>query len=124
MTENSNVPVVDKGDGGTAVIIYALYLASFVIGVTSIVGVIMAYMARDKAPAWLQSHYRFQIRTFWLFMLFAVISVLLTFVFIGILTGALTAIWFIIRCVKGILWAQKGQEVPDPASWWLGEAKK
>ncbi len=122
MTDNNNVPVVDKGYTGMVVIIYALYLASFVIGITSIVGVIMAYTAQGKAPAWLQSHYRFQIRTFWLFLLFAVISILLAFVFIGILTLALAAIWFIVRCVKGILWVQNGQEVPDAASWWLGEA--
>lgn len=123
MTDN-NVPVVDKGDTGTAIIIYALYLASFVVGISSIVGVIMAYVSRGNAPAWLESHYRFQIRTFWLFFLFAVISALLMFVFIGILTAGLAAIWFIVRCVKGIMWVQKGQEVPDPGSWMFGEAKK
>ena len=44
MTDN-NVPVVDKGDTGMAIIIYALYLASFVVGISSIVGVIMAYVS-------------------------------------------------------------------------------
>lgn len=123
MTENS-APVVDRGDAGMATIIYVLYLASFVVGISSIVGVSMAYVVRGSSPAWLQSHYRFQIMTFWLFFLFAVISALLMFVFIGFLTGALAAIWFIVRCVKGIMWMQKGQEVPNPGSWMLGEASK
>ena len=38
----------------------------------------------------------------------------------GILLGALTTIWIIVRCIKGILWLQQGASVPDPASWAFG----
>ena len=57
-----------------AQIIYILYLVSLVVGVTGIVGVIMAYVYRGEAPDWLQSHYRFQIRTFWIGLLYVVLS--------------------------------------------------
>lgn len=125
MTDSNNVPVVDKGDTGMVVIVYWLYLAGFLTGgITSVIGVIMAYVSQGDAPPWLRTHYRFQIRPFWLLFLFTVISGLLTVIFIGILTGLLASIWFIVRCVKGMAWAQAGQEVPDPASWMLGEAKK
>ncbi|MXZ09042.1 MAG: hypothetical protein F4Y79_06295, partial [Gemmatimonadetes bacterium] len=50
---------------GTAKIVYILYLAELVVGITGLIGVIMAYVNRSDAPEWLASHYRFQIRTFW-----------------------------------------------------------
>ena len=51
---------------GTAKLVYILYLVSLLIGITAIVGLIIAYVNRDDAPGWLQTHYRFQIRTFWI----------------------------------------------------------
>ena len=45
----------------------------------------LAYLARDDAPNWLASHFRFQIRTFWLLVLFSIIGALLTMVLIGFL---------------------------------------
>ena len=49
---------------GQVKIIYILYLAGFIVGVTPLIGIVMAYMARGEGPDWLQSHYRWQIRTF------------------------------------------------------------
>ena len=57
-------------------------------------------------------------------VLFSVISGLLVFVLVGILTGLLASVWFIVRCVKGLQWINKGQDVPNPASWWFGDAPK
>ena len=46
-------------EGKTANIIYILYLAAVIFGLTAIIGVIMAYINKNEAPAWVASHYQF-----------------------------------------------------------------
>ncbi|MEW5927024.1 MAG: hypothetical protein AB1941_06055 [Gemmatimonadota bacterium] len=59
---------------GLATAVYALQAASFVLGVTPIVGVIINYVKMDEARGtWVESHFRWQIRTFWLALLFGVV---------------------------------------------------
>ncbi|MDG4869203.1 hypothetical protein P8631_14505, partial [Guyparkeria sp. 1SP6A2] len=65
-------------DTTMAMVIYALYLASFVLGFTSLIGVIIAYVYRGKGPVWLDEHYRYQIRTFWIGLLYGSIATLHT----------------------------------------------
>ncbi|MGV8936379.1 MAG: DUF4870 family protein [Allorhizobium sp.] len=100
-------------------IVYALYLASFLVGITSIIGVVLAYLNRGKSSGWMQSHYTWQIRTFWMFVLFALVSALLTLVLVGVLTGLAAVVWFIIRCVIGLQKASRGEAIERPLSWWL-----
>src|SRR5205085_844771 len=54
----------DPAEADSAKIVYILYLNSPIVGLTSIVRVIMAYVNRADAPDWDRSHYRFQIRPF------------------------------------------------------------
>jgi uncharacterized membrane protein len=98
-------------------LIYILYLVSFVVGITLLVGVIMAYINRGQAAGWAESHYTFLIRTFWIGLLFGIISVVLVFVIIGFVTAFLTAVWVIIRCVKGLQLVGRREPIPDPTSW-------
>ena len=101
----------------SANIIYILYLAAFVVGVTSIVGVVMAYMNKDTAPEWLKSHYQYQIRTFWIGMLYIGVGIITTFVMIGFLVLLAWAVWYIIRCVKGMKQISLGAPVPNATTW-------
>jgi len=101
-------------------VIYILYLASFVVGITGLAGIIIAYINRGKAGGWLESHYTFLIRTFWIGLLYGFISLLLTFVLIGILLALATAIWFIARCVIGLQAVGRGEPIKNPESWMLG----
>jgi len=120
---HDDIPVADRGDITKTVIVYALYVAFFV-PFAMLVGVILAYVFRGDAPAWQQGHVRFQIRTFWIGLLFAVVSAVTQPLFgLGFLLGTLTAIWIVVRAVKGILWLRKGAEVPDPASWLFGDRR-
>jgi uncharacterized membrane protein len=66
MSESGSVTSAnDPAHAGTAKIIYILYLVGWVIpGIVHIIGVILAYVNRDVAPAWLQTHYELQIRTY------------------------------------------------------------
>jgi uncharacterized membrane protein len=97
-------------------VIYYLYLASIVLGVTAIVGLIMAYMNRG-AGDWLDSHYTYQIRTFWIGLLYAVIGVVLTMAVIGVLVLLGVFVWWVVRCLKGLKLAGGRQPVPEPMTW-------
>jgi uncharacterized membrane protein len=104
-----------------ALVIYILYLASLVIGVTGIVGVVLAYINRGKAGGFVESHYTFLIRTFWIGILYALISVVLIIVVIGFPLMFAVAVWFIARCILGIQALQRGEPVKNPQSWFLGQ---
>jgi uncharacterized membrane protein len=102
---------------GNAKLIYILYLVGIVIGITGIVGVVMAYLNRSEAPEWLKSHYRFQIRTFWIGALFLIIGGLLSIVLIGWLILLFWLVWLIVRSVKGMQYLDRGEAHPNPTSW-------
>ena len=112
--------VATKADGGTAKIIYILYLVSLLLGITSIIGVIMAYVNKGSGPDWLESHYRFQIRTFWIGLLIAVIGIVTSAIFIGVLILLFYVVWLIVRCVKGMKFLDLQQPLPDEKSWLFG----
>ena len=101
----------------TAKIIYILYLAGLVTGITTLIGVVMAYIYRDTAPDWLKTHYQFQIRTFWIMLLYAIIAGLLMMVFIGFLLFLVLTVWWIIRCVKGLNLLGQRAAYPNPEGW-------
>ncbi|TIT71158.1 MAG: hypothetical protein E5W60_08895 [Mesorhizobium sp.] len=101
-----------------ALVIYILYLAGLVIGVTGIVGIVLAYINRGKAGGFVESHYTFLIRTFWIGLLYALISVVLMMLVIGFLLMFAAAVWFIARCILGL---QGGEPVKNPQSWLLGQ---
>jgi len=101
-------------------IIYILYLAHFVpvIGwVSCIVGLVLAYVERDTAPEWLRSHYTFQIRTFWIGLLYVAVSLLLCIVLIGIPLLLAAWIWFVVRCALGLSRLLRNEPYPTPESW-------
>jgi uncharacterized membrane protein len=111
------VAAFDPGEGSTANTVYILYLVSLILGVTAIVGLVMAYVNRSDAPEWVQTHYRLQIRTFWIGVLYAVISAVTLVAVIGAFFGLFTLIWWIVRCAKGMKQIQRGQAYDKPANW-------
>lgn len=106
----------DQADG-TAKIIYILYLVGVVFGITGIVGVVMAYINKAEAEDWLKSHYQFQIRTFWIGLLFIFIGSLLAVILIGYLIILAWVVWLIIRCLQGMKTLDQGKPHPNPTSW-------
>ncbi|MBB4304153.1 putative membrane protein [Rhodobium orientis] len=97
-------------------LIYILYLVGFVLGITPLIGVVIAYMNRGRG-GWPDTHYTFQIRTFWISLLAAVVAFLLAFVGIGFLLMIVIAVWVIIRCIKGLQAASRDEPIPDPQTW-------
>jgi uncharacterized membrane protein len=101
-------------------VVYALHIAGAVTGgLTSLIGAIIAYVSRKDAPEWLASHYEFQIRTFWLALLFSVVSIILTPVGIGMVALVATGLWLVVRGVVGLSTLLKGQPYPTPKNWML-----
>ena len=133
MTETAPTvsPPAASEDRTAPAIAYGLYLLVFVTGVTPLIGLILAYVNRDKAGPVAQSHYTFLIYTFWLAIVWCLIaSVLLlvgiplSFVLIGIpfaLLGwaiaALVSVWFAVRCILGVLYLARGEAYPRPRNW-------
>jgi len=78
----------------------------------------MAYVFRGKGPTWLDEHYRYQIRTFWIGLLYASIAFMLMLVLVGFPLLLALAVWFIIRCVKGVKGLQE-KRAPSNINTWL-----
>lgn len=98
-------------------VIYILYLVGLVIGVSALAGIVIAYINRGKAGGWLETHYTWLIRTFWIGLLYSVISALLIFLMIGILMLFAVAVWFIARCIIGLQALGRGEAIRNPDSW-------
>ena len=90
----------------------ATLIGAFLFGWPSIIAVVINYVKRgDVAGTWLESHFRWQIRTFWYAALWALLVVMvslpLTIVLIGFATWAIglfaLGIWATYRIVRGWL---------------------
>ena len=91
----------------------ATVIGNFVFGLPSIIAVIMNY-ARQSAVrgTWLESHFRWQIRTFWFAFLWIVVAgvisaPLVLLLGLGILTfflaALIVAVWIVYRVARGWL---------------------
>ena len=94
-------------------VIYALYAASLFFGISAIVAVVLGYIKRDDARGtWLESHFRWQIRTFWWGLLWVVVGWIAWLILAGWLVWGIAGIWFIYRIAKG--WLNLNDNKPMP----------
>jgi len=94
-------------------VVYALHAVGFFSGITWIVAVIVNYVKLDDARGtWLESHFRWQIRTFWWGLLWGVIGSVLLLILIGWLVLAAAGIWIIYRIVKGAMYLSENRPLP------------
>lgn len=96
---------------------YILYLASLLTGITAVAGLVLALIYRKKSSPWLAAHYRFQIRTFWIGLLYMTIATLLTVIGVGLLLLPLVSVWIIVRSVRGWRELERRRE-PTPLLNW------
>lgn len=102
-----------------AVLVYILYLVNLAVPFVGIVGVIIAYANRDKAPAGPRSHFIYQIHTFWLGLLYSLVTALLCFVVIGFFLIPLLYAWLIARSAVGLVRANENKPINNPRDWLL-----
>lgn len=98
-------------------LVYGLYILGLIVGVSSIIGVVIAYINRGKTGGWIETHYTWAIRTFWIGLLFSLISLVLTFVVIGVVGFIATLVWFVVRVVIGLQKAGREEPIANPQSW-------
>ena len=92
----------------TGILGAATVVGAFLTGWPSIIAVILNYVKRGEARGtWLESHFRWQIRTFWFGLLWISLCVLFVLATLGIgiliawLPIAFVSLWFIYRIVRG-----------------------
>jgi uncharacterized membrane protein len=96
-------------------IVYGLQLAGYFTGISPIAGVIINYVKRDAvAGTWLESHFRWQIRTFWITFAWSIVGAVLLFVFIGLFVLGVAAMWFLYRAIKGWMELSEGKAMYGP----------
>jgi uncharacterized membrane protein len=91
-------------------VIYALYAASYFVGVTAIIAIVMNYVKKgDVAGTFMESHFRWQIRTFWFGVLWGVLGAITMVFIIGWFVLVANGIWIIYRIIKGWLRLNDGK---------------
>ncbi|MFN2098998.1 DUF4870 family protein [Altererythrobacter sp. MF3-039] len=102
-------------DANRPTVVSLLYLASLLTGITGLVGIVLAHVWRgDGNEAWMESHFTYLIRTFWIGFAASIVAALLSIVLIGFLLFPLIAIWFAVRSVMSFMKAQRREPMPDP----------
>jgi uncharacterized membrane protein len=109
-------------------VVIALVSAHTVVGLflfspPSIIAVIMNYARRSETHGtWLESHFRWQIRTFWYAWLWIILTSLISIPMMLVLIGfvilfiglGLTGLWIIYRVARGWLALREGRPMPLP----------
>jgi uncharacterized membrane protein len=103
----------------------ATIVGSFVFGLPSIIAVIMNYVRRsDVRGSWLDSHFSWQIRTFWFALLWITLAgivsaPLVLLLGLGIVTffvaAAVVGLWVLYRVIRGWLALRDGKPLPVSA---------
>lgn len=92
---------------------YILYACSLFVGITGIVAIVINYVKRDDVRGTLyESHFTWQIRTFWWGLLWAVLGFITTFILVGFAVLFANFVWCIYRIVKGFLNWNDGKPMP------------
>ena len=113
-SEKPAAPAAEESARTIAIIVYLLYLAALVNGITAIVGVVLAYVKRDDARGTIyESHFNNAIEVFWIFLIGMCIAVPLCFVVIGFPLVAALYIWVLVRTIKGLVRASDGRPYGD-----------
>ena len=103
----------------SGIVTSATIVGAFVFGWPSIVAVIINYLTRDRVRGtWLESHWRWQLRTFWYALLWVAVAGLLVITLIGIplawVVMLSTGLWVMYRVIRGWLAVPDRRAMPVP----------
>jgi uncharacterized membrane protein len=92
----------------TGLMTSAFIVTAFITGWPSLIAVVLSYVKRGEARGtFLESHFRWQIRTFWFALLWVMLALLFAITFIGIpiaiALSLIAGIWVFYRVVRGWL---------------------
>jgi uncharacterized membrane protein len=120
MTASDETTTSIVGKRGLALTVYILYMAGFLTGATAFVGVIIAHVKVASVSEHLRTHFRFQIRTFWIGLGYFLVGWLLVALLVGIPILIWWLTWTLVRTIKGLLLLNEGKPIARPASWLFG----
>jgi len=94
-------------------LVYILQAVGFFIGLTGIAAVIVNYVKRaDVRGTWFESHFDWQIKTFWVGLAGSILGWITIWILIGWLVLLAVYVWCIYRVVKGWLALNDRQPLP------------
>jgi uncharacterized membrane protein len=100
----------------TGILGVATVIGAFLVGWPSVLALILNYVKRrDARGTWLESHFRWQIRTFWFGLLWVIVCVAFIVMTFGLgllvvwVPLGLLALWFIYRIARGWLSLNRGR---------------
>ena len=112
---NEEVSTINNNENSQktiATIVYLLQAVSFLLSFTYIIAVIVNYVKKtDVAGTWLESHFKWQIRTFWYSILWSILGLISIYFIIGIPILIANTIWVIYRIIKGWLRLNDGKKM-------------
>jgi len=101
----------DEQNKSITQVAYGLYACGYFVGLTWIAAIILNYVKlQDVQGTMYESHFRWQIRTFWFSLLWGVIAGILCLVVIGFFGLFALWIWGIYRIVVG--WVRLSENKP------------
>lgn len=91
---------------------YGLQAAALVVGLTYFAAVVLAYLKRGEAAGtWLESHFTWQIRTFWWSLAWTVLGIATLVVVVGFAVLLASAVWYVYRIARGWSELNEGRAV-------------
>ena len=94
-------------------VVYGLQLAGFLVGFTPLVGVILNYVKWPEARGtWLESHFNWQIRTFWWSLLWFAVGLALAIVLVGFFIMLAAGVWVLYRAIRGWVELTDNKQMP------------
>lgn len=93
-------------------IVYILQAVGVFLPITALAAVIMNYIKRDEVQGTIyQSHFDWQIRTFWWALGLSIVGGLTVIIGLGLLVLAGLTVWYLYRVIKGLVRFNDGRIV-------------
>ena len=112
-TDPSTQPAMS--DKQLALIVYILYFAGYITGITKLIGVIIAHFKIADADPLLRTHYQFQIRILDRHIVYLAIGTVLLFVVVGFAVWLWWFIWSLVPQRQGRACPERKQADCEPA---------
>jgi uncharacterized membrane protein len=92
--------------------VYILQALSFVLVITSVIGLVINYLREDEVRgSWLESHFRWQTSTFWYGLLWTVLGFISLPILVGYIMLPAVSLWLIYRIARGWISLVDGKEM-------------
>lgn len=92
--------------------IYYLFMVGWFIGLAALIGIVMSYVYRGRShQSWLDSHFDFQVKTFWYGVVYLGLSLMLAPFLVGVVIWLFWIYWVVKRSLNGLAALKEEREV-------------